>query len=263
MYLYFTHSDFKGISSGTCSLKNNATVHMSGKGRSFTTPGYPKNPGIGTCTWNITVPVEKFIKLTFWKFAESCNQNYADVFDITNSASLLLAKRLCNEKVIFSKGNNVLVKYSGVTLDQYRGGFFASYEALDAVPESYSCSDRGYISRLRATKGELASFDYPLNYPNDAECSWTIEVPAAYLVQFTFHSFDVEQSQDCRADYVEIKSGKLKFHKDVETIGKFCGFSLPPSFVSNYSRAYVDFVSDSSGTYPGFHASFKAVPNRK
>lgn len=125
MYLYFTHSDFKGISSGTCSLKNNTTVHMSGEGRSFVTPGYPKNPGMGTCAWNITVTVGKFIKLTFWEFAESCNQNYADVFDITNSASLLLAKRLCNEKVIFSKGNNVLVKYSGVTLDQYRGGFFA------------------------------------------------------------------------------------------------------------------------------------------
>ena len=259
----FVCSDFQGISSGTCVVKDNSTVHMSGEGRSFTTPGYPKNPGIGTCSWNITVPVGKFIKLTFWDFAESCSQNYADVFDVTNSTSEVLATKLCDDKVIFSKGNSVLVKYSGVTLAQYRGGFLASYQAINAAPAKYSCSDRGYQRTIKATKGELGSFDYPLNYPNDAKCSWTLEVPAGYLIQFTFHSFDLQPSQDCKADYVEIKSGKYKYDSEVETIGRFCGSSLPASFRSNYSKVYVDFVADSSERYPGFHASFEAVPNRK
>lgn len=235
-------------------------MHVSGEGGSFSTPGYPLFPGIGTCSWNITVTPGKFVKLTFWTFRGLCESNYVEVFGVTNSTRNILTERFCDEKVVFSKGNNVQIKYS-ILKSIYQGGFIASYEALDSVPARYSCSSGGYKSDLTGTTGELASFNYPLLYPNDASCSWTLEVPAGNLIQFTFHSFNLQPSKDCQADYVEVKQGRYKHNSQV--IGRFCGSSLPASFQSNYSKVFVDFVTDSSGRYPGFHASFRAFPNRK
>ena len=55
------------VSSGTCNLTNSSTVYLTGEGRTFSTPGYPLNPGRGTCGWNITVPPGEFVKVTFWE----------------------------------------------------------------------------------------------------------------------------------------------------------------------------------------------------
>ena len=247
--------NFQGSSSGTCILKNNTSVHVSGEGGSFATPNFP-NPAIGTCSWNITVIPGKFVRLTFWKFYDKTD--FVEVFDVKNSTNTALTGKFSTKKVVFSKGNNVQVKYTnkGVT----EGGFLASYEALDAVPARYSCSNRGYVSTLTGTFGEFASSDYPLAYPNDAKCSWELQVSVANLIQLTFHSFDLQQSQDCKADYVKIEQKKSEFRSKV--IGKFCGSSLPASLQINYWML-VDFVSDSAGRYQGFHASFKVLPNRK
>lgn len=272
-------SAFPGSSSGTCILKDNSTVHLAGGGRSFSSPGYPLYSGIGTCSWNITVPTGEFIKLTFWNFKESCDKNYAEVYDVTNSTSKILGK-FCGENVVYSKGNNVVVKYSA-PYSYHRGGFIASYEARKIIPARYSCSIAGhpirtltgegyrkgfssYVFVLAGGTAEFASFDYPLLYPNVAYCRWTLQAPAGYVIQLTFHSFDLQQTQDCQADYVEIKSpGKSYYDPYVHMFGRFCGSSLPSVIQTNYSRVYVTFVSDNSGRFPGFHASVMAVPDRE
>lgn len=254
----------QGSSAGTCILENNTTMHISGEGGSFVTPGFP-HPRIGTCSWNITVPPGKFVKLNFWTFEGLCDKNYAEVFDMTDSKSEALTGKFCDAKVVFSKGNNVHVRYS--TKQGIRhGGFVAFYEALGAVPATYSCSKkpRGYVYKLTDTAGAFASFDYPLTYPNDASCTWRLTVPPTHLVLITFHSFDLQQSQDCSADYVEIK--RLKWQRLYyvwQVFRKLCGSSLPASYQSNYSSVIMEFMSDSSGRFPGFNASFSAVPNRK
>ena len=178
---------------------------------------------------------------------------------MTNSTSDALTGRFCSEKVVFSNRNSVYVRYSVTADDRSQHGFWASYEAVDALkPATYSCSNERR-SHLTGNAGEFASFDYPLLYPNDAACSWEIDVPPTHLVQLTFKLFDLQPSPDCTADYVEIiKRGSYR-----QVVGKFCG-SLPLTvFASNHSKVLVDFVSDSSGRYPGFHASFRALPNRK
>lgn len=235
---------------------------MTGEGRSFTTPGYSIYSGTGTCSWNITVPPGKFIKLNFWSFKDSCDKNYAEVFDVTKSTSKALTGKICDEKVVYSAGNNVLVNYVRQGSASYHAGFVASYEALEAVPAKYSCSGKGY-STVLTSAGEFASIDYPLAYRNNDKCLLTLQVPVGRLVQVTFHSFHLQQSQGCQADYVEFKSGKSRYDPKADMIGRFCGSSLPASFTSNYSKVFVEFVTDSSGRYPGFHATFKAVPNRK
>ena len=237
---------------------------MDGDGLTFSTPGFPSFPGKGTCTWNITVPIGQFIKLTFWKNSGECKENYVNVFDATNSTRISLGK-FCNkyfEEVVFSKGDSLLVEYNS-RRKAYYNGFLATYETIKERPADYSCL--GKESSLEDDQGEFASFSYPLHYPNNAKCSWRIYRPAGFIVQLTFHSFNLQQSENCEADYVEIRQSKDK--SDVEwrseLIGRFCGYSLPSVIVSNQSYVIVKFVADMSKMYPGFHASYKVLANRK
>ena len=263
------------VSSGTCNLNKSSTVYLTGEGRSFSTPGYPTlNPGKGACGWNITVPPGKFIKVTFWEMVGSKALNYATVYDVTNSRWRNLGEyaRRYRDNEFYSIGNNVLVVYKSMYLF-YPGGFFASYETLDAVPARYSCSrprpywwSRNVITRqpsFPGEQGEFASFGYPLPYPNDVKCRWEIEAPVGNVIQLTFHSFHLEPSDHghCWDDSVGITQGERG-----NIFGPpftFCGSSIPAVFQSNYSSVYVSFVTDSSGRYPGFHASYKLLIDRK
>ena len=248
------------MSSEACILKDNSTIHIAaGDERSFATPGNPSVSGTGSCSWNITVPPGKFIKLNFLSFSEYCNDNYAEVFEVTKSTSKHLTRKFCKEKVVYSEGNNVLVKYTRLSSHRYVRGFFASYVAAPAI---YSCSKRyPYVYNLTGTySGEFASFNYPVLYSNDARCSWVLEILVGYRIQVIFDSFAVQNSEGCSKDYVEIKQG---FKEEwASTVKKLCDLRLPDPVLLN-ANMYVDFVSDSSGNFPGFHARYKVTPNRK
>ena len=206
------------------------------------------------------MPPGKFIKLSFLSFSYSCRTNYAEVFDVTNSTRKNLKGAFCKKTVVYSEGNNILVKYTRLTSDYFVKGFIASYVAAPAV---YSCTRRfPYVYNLTGTdSGEFASFNYPVLYSNDVRCSWVLEIPVGYRIEVTFDSFDVQNSAEgCSKDYVEVKQG---FKEEwASTVKKLCGSELPKP-VHLYSNMYVDFVSDSSEKYPGFHASYKVTSNRK
>jgi len=170
--------------------------------------------------------------------------------------------------VVYSRGSSLLVTYV-IESTSLVSGFFASYETLTAVPAPYACSKSSLGDSVRIklhnTSGELASYQYPLPYSNDVTCSWTIKVPVGYIINFTFHSFDLQESEDCLEDYVLIKQEKyIRQTGDRLTDSRrFCGSSLPGVIQSNHTEMDVDFVADSSGRYPGFHASYTAVEDRK
>ena len=258
------------VSSGTCNLTKSSTVYLTGEGRTFSTPGYPLNPGRGTCGWNITVPPGKFVKVTFWEMVGHRLQNYATVYDVTNSTWRRLGTyaRDNRENAFYSIGNSVFVEFKSWYL-LYPGGFLASYEALRAVPARYSCSKptpywwSDNLVTLGRLQDEFASFGYPLPYPNDVECSWRIEARPGYVIQLTFHSFHVGQSKDCGWWNDEVTVSEYDGQFFVTKLGTFCGSSLPPVIQSNYSSMKVNFQTDSTGRYPGFHASYKMLPDRK
>lgn len=237
---------------------------------SFANPSFPLHPGNGSCHWNISVPPGNFIKLTFWYVYGSCNSSYVEVYDVTNSTWVHLGRfcYLIKAQVVYSRGSNLLLTYV-IAPTSFVSSFFATYETLTVVPAPYACSksSSGDYDRitLNGTSGELASYQYPLLYSNDVICSWTIEVPVGYIINFTFHSLDLQQSQDCQDDYVLIKQEKHSWQTgDIVTDSRrFCGSSLPAAIQSNHTKMDVDFVADSSGRYPGFLASYTAVEDRK
>ena len=232
---------------------------MIGEGGIFSTPGYPLHLEEGTCSWNITAPYGESIQLTLQGDYGSCDQNYAEVFDLTTSTRRLLGKFCFNcdvAEVVYSKGNNVLVRSRSST----SGRLIATYESIKNIPVTYMCFKNRRI-HLNEHSGEFSCFETPTLYPNYVNCSWAIEVPAGYLIQLIFHSFDL---QHCQAKYVEIKQGVNQWQ--AELIGKFCGSSMPVVIHSNYSNLYVDFVTDQSGKgllHKAFNASYITLPDRK
>ena len=52
--------------------------------------------------------------------------------------------------------------------------------------------------------GEILSPNYPQAYPNEVEKSWDIEVPAGYGIHLYFTHLDIELSENCSYDSVQV-----------------------------------------------------------
>ena len=123
-----------------------------------------------------------------------------------------------------------------------------------AVPAPFSCTQSKRINRLKSEKGTFASYNYPLPYDDNIECSWTIIVDTDYRVKLSFDFFNLSRSSDCSDDYVEVRDGQFATS---DLLGKFCGSDKPESVTSDLWELYVTFKSSGKTKYPGFKASYE------
>ena len=55
------------------------------------------------------------------------------------------------------------------------------------------------------TSGELKSFNYPLNYDNNMDVTFPLEVASGWAIELTFTDiFDIEPHGSCDYDYVQV-----------------------------------------------------------
>lgn len=98
--------------------------------------------------------------------------------------------------------------------------------------------------------GVLESLNFPDASTHHANCSWIINAPLGNKINLTFSHFDIEQSHDCRFDYVLIMEG------DNDTpnteLGRFCGMNLPPKITSMQHQVFVTFITDENVASNGF-----------
>ena len=102
-------------------------------------------------------------------------------------------------------------------------------------------------TELKGLSGVIESPNFPNNYPHNRNCTWTIAAPLGNRINLTFSHFDVEEhgSHDtsalapvnCMYDFVEIRQPN-------ETLGRFCGSSLPPEVGSTQDKIMIQFMSD-------------------
>ena len=57
------------------------------------------------------------------------------------------------------------------------------------------------------TSGSFTSPGYPVNYPNDAYCTWLIQGVAGKVISVTFRDFDLEDDEIYRYDVVQAYEG--------------------------------------------------------
>ncbi|KAG8573749.1 hypothetical protein GDO81_012532 [Engystomops pustulosus] len=217
----------------------------------ISSPLYPaKYPNNQNCSWIIKA-LEPFnhVTISFTDFRtearnQNCTEDFVEILDGDNYASPSIG-RFCGRVIphpVTSLSNALVLRFvsNGYTNDK---GFHASYSA--------SLSACG--GTLHMESGAFNSPSYPGNYPANTECVWTILSSPGNRLMLSFMSFSLQSSDNCTRDYVEIREG----NDTGLFLGRFCGDTLPSNVTSIVGHIFwVKFVSDDTGSGPGFRATF-------
>ena len=121
---------------------------------------------------------------------------------------------------------------------------------------------------LNVSSGEVSTPKFDLkNYPANFNWEWFLLAPEGHQIKIKFESFELEQSEHCQNDYLEIREAYFQDpNNPIEIQGVFgavlarpmCGTNLPREIHSAGNMVWVHFRSDSntSTTYKGFKATF-------
>ncbi|OWF44812.1 Dorsal-ventral patterning tolloid-like protein 1 [Mizuhopecten yessoensis] len=109
------------------------------------------------------------------------------------------------------------------------------------------------------TSGSFSSMDYldpNLEYENDTECHWDINVPDGQFIKLTFDpDFELEEGRAvCDTDRLTIYNGK-----DHSLIDEYCGSTVPDPVIIPNDHALVKFSSDDETSFKGFMIHWEAV----
>jgi len=119
------------------------------------------------------------------------------------------------------------------------------------------------------------------DYDDGMDCEWTIAAPDNSYVQLVFLTFDIESSENCTFDYVQVFSDIDDVYGQYGPMyGQYCGnvvsrslmiilrtlnqfhvLQLPQDINSMTHSLLVRFKTDGSVPMKGFSASYVAVPN--
>uniref|UniRef100_A0A3Q4HHJ3 Cubilin (intrinsic factor-cobalamin receptor) n=1 Tax=Neolamprologus brichardi TaxID=32507 RepID=A0A3Q4HHJ3_NEOBR len=211
----------------------------------FSSPNYPLpyHPN-AECYWNIRTNQGNKLLLSFSDFHLESNANcyydYVAVHDGNSSSAPQLAK-LCGSDLpstINSSSNELYVKLR-TDSSVNAGGFIASYTS--------QCNSILISGKHR---GVIESLNFPNNYPDNSQCSWTIQASGGNTVNYTFTAFQLEAtSAACAFDYIKLYDGP---NQEAPLIGTFCGYTPPPAGSTTSSALNIVFRTDSTVSTSGF-----------
>ncbi|XP_067039974.1 tolloid-like protein 2 [Acropora muricata] len=127
---------------------------------------------------------------------------------------------------------------------------------------------------LNVSSGQISTPKFgSKNYPANFNWEWYILAPEGHQIQIKFESFELEQSEHCQNDYLEIREAYFQYPSiPVQIEGAFgvvlarpkCGIDSPKEIQSAGNMVWVHFHSDSNATttYKGFKATFTSSGNR-
>lgn len=209
--------------------------------------------------WRIAAPsISEHIMLrleevTFHSFTnQSCEENHLLILDGYDPDTSPVMKKFCPNTAtsfpleIRSKTNRMLIIYRkskqnlGASLN-----LRANYE--------FKCG-----GRLTEKQGIIQSPNYPLTYPANSSCEWSIQVEPNHKILLNFQRFDLVNSVNCLTDYLEVYDG---FGESSRLIGKFCSSSIPDVIQSTGNELLLRFISDGFNVNlrkHGFNATYTA-----
>ena len=99
---------------------------------------------------------------------------------------------------------------------------------------------------------------HPDNYPRQRTCTYLISQPPGSVIRAQFLDFDIEGSQNCNFDYLEIRDGP---DLNATKIGRYCGdpSRTPSPVVSSLNYLYLVFVTDGSVQNRGFKVIYPCI----
>lgn len=210
------------------------------------TPNYPhESVELYQCSWTLYASnPENRITLTFTHLSSvnesNCTYHYLQIRDGIDSTSPIL-QTFCGYQLplpVVSQGNALHI--------EYRGGIFRA---------TYGISSSVCGGTLLSESGAFGSPDYPNSYPISSECVWNITASSGNRVQLSFSVFNIEESEFCNTDYLEIRNGNISG----SLIGRYCGSNIPSTLTEEYESLWIKFRSDDQGTASGFMAYYNLI----
>jgi len=126
-------------------------------------------------------------------------------------------------------------------------GFHITFAEVPGVP--------GCGGVLTTPTGVFSSPQHPEPYAHGLECDWLIRLPSPDdRIALTFLTFQLEGGVDCSYDSVEIHDGNLP---NSPLVGRYCGRTLPPTYLSRGNTLLVSFKSDESVAFGGFAVKYE------
>ena len=114
-------------------------------------------------------------------------------------------------------------------------GFQIEYESTNMSGQMNYLSGEcdGYFT---TTNGTINSPSYPDNYPNNADCIYTISQPTGTAIVLTFMTMDIKSHSTCKFDYLEIRDG---ISDDSSVLIKLCGNEIPTPIQSSQNQVWM------------------------
>ncbi|XP_071954930.1 cubilin-like isoform X2 [Antedon mediterranea] len=236
-------------------------VGLPADGLRLTSPLFPRPyPSNLDCQIILHTDFNQVISLNFSEFTlepatetnkiDSCVNDYLQIRDIATER----ISRLCgsyhnfswtshSNEVVLTLRTNHLLDYIGYSLIA-KSLFRLSNPDCVTITQT---ADNGYV---------LTSLNYPDEYSMDASCTvFFQEYPNRYII-FDFEDFDVEDSEDCTNDYLELTSSTSG-----PLCARLCGKKEPFSVTSDSNEVSITFKTNSKIQKSGFKA-YCSIVNR-
>ncbi|KAL8165122.1 UNVERIFIED_CONTAM: hypothetical protein K2H54_029833 [Gekko kuhli] len=218
----------------------------------ISSPNYPLPYNSSShCSWLLVAPEGYTINLTFVAFEverhTSCRWDSVTILNGGSLSSPIIGRYCGNTSpgTIQSASNKLLINFNSDHSVQ-GDGFYATWAA-----DSLGC---GGI--LHSENGTIQSPHWPLNFPSNIRCTWTIIVHESKHLEMTFdENFQIPDTNgQCQSSYVKVLRGSNEEQEDsVLAIG--CGNSAPGSVVAPRNVITIVFQSQDTPGH-GFSASY-------
>uniref|UniRef100_A0A0P6JSL8 Putative fibrillin n=1 Tax=Aedes aegypti TaxID=7159 RepID=A0A0P6JSL8_AEDAE len=235
------------ICGGELSVKSHGVIASPGS------PGkYPPNRD---CKWYLSAPAGKRLQFHFFTMQleahDSCEYDFVQISDGLQEEAPVL-KKYCNTshpEPLVTPGNEATV-YFHSDEDGTDSGFQISYSVIEGIP--------GCGGVYTKTEGEISSpRRYEDNkYPNNLICEYLINLPEGSRINVQFNRFQLESSETCKFDYVEMFDGRTV---DDPSLGKYCGERSPLPFRTSSNNLLIKFHTDWSHSQGGFSLNYKLL----
>ncbi|XP_046839729.1 cubilin-like [Xenia sp. Carnegie-2017] len=207
-------------------------------------------------TWLIKVEKARYINLSLHiRDVEVYRGKCIDIVEIKDgdSSHAPFLGGYCNENKpsynILSSGNALRVWFQSAKNSAGGHGFSVTYT---------SALDEACGGHFKTFPGVIKTPRYPLPYPNNRECTWTIQTPPGTYIRVQFHgAYGLEYrcpDHHCECvDFLEIRDGGIRLREEPQY--GYC-FMKPEPFTSRSNAVEIKFTSDSHGRYEGFHFTY-------
>ncbi|XP_046366001.2 cubilin-like [Haliotis rufescens] len=221
--------------------------------RYLLSPGYPNYNYDNNmdCKWTISAPAGYKVKVEIIvlsvEYETTCERDYLLFSDGSSSYGTMLGKYCDGTRDVVSSSNAMTVTFhtdNSVT----KRGFSLKYMARTS-----GCGTEEEINGYETKY--IESPNYPLDYPDNADCSWTISTDVeGYVIHVKVEFFYLEHDSTCSYDYVQLYDVRGTYE---HSLGRWCGSDGPDTQSTGRSMK-VRFLSDASSTFTGFKLAFTA-----